>query len=182
VATFFNQYNDLLSVEALPPVVETSPLPARLVLPLLLRNGLKGETWGFEVAPIWEATSWMRLKGMYSFLRLDTRNKPTSIDLSTVGQTEGASPTNMLTLQSYLRLPGRIELDLTFRHVGELDNPAIPAYSTADARLGFSIREHLGFSIQGRNLFQPSHPEFAGNPGSVVGIRRSVYAQITFRN
>jgi hypothetical protein len=38
----------------------------------------------------------------------------------------------------------------------------------------------LEVSVTGRNLFQPWHPEYAGDPGPLVGIRRSVYAQLTW--
>ena len=99
---------------------KANPSPPHLVLPLLFRNGLKGETRGVEIAPIWDATERLRLGGSYSFLNLNTRLKPGSIDLSTVGQTEGASPAHMLTLQSFARLPKNFELDLTLRYVSAL--------------------------------------------------------------
>jgi iron complex outermembrane receptor protein len=182
VASFYNQYNDLLSVEAARTFVESNPGPPHLVLPLLLRNGLKGESRGIEIAPIWEATSRLRLRGSYSFLNLDTRRKPDSIDASTVRQTEGASPAHMLTAQSLLRLPRNFELDLTLRYVSALKFPVVHAYTTGDARLGLSLSEHVGLSIAGRNLFQPSHVEFTGDPGPLIGIRRSVYAQITYNH
>ncbi len=180
VAAFYNQYTDLLSVEASPLLVETNPGPPHLILPLLLRNGLKGETRGVEIAPIWNVTDRLRLRGSYSFLNLNTRLQPGSIDASTVGQTEGASPAHMATMQSFLRLPANFELDLTLRYVSALKNPVVDAYTTADARLGWGLSEHVGLSIAGRNLFQSSHVEFTGFPGPPVEIKRSVYAQITY--
>jgi hypothetical protein len=36
--------------------------------------------------------------------------------------------------------------------------------------------------VVGENLFQPHHPEFGHDVSSLVGIKRSVYAQITWRH
>jgi iron complex outermembrane recepter protein len=113
---------------------------------------------------------------------LNTRRRPGSIDASTVAQTEGASPAHMFTAQSFLMLPRNLELDLTLRYVSGLENPLVGEYTTGDARLGWGLSEHIGFSIVGSNLFEPSHPEFGGNPGPLIGIRRSVYAQITYNH
>ena len=49
ISTFFNRYADLLSVESRAAIVEPSPEPAHLVLPLYLRNGVKADTAGVEV-------------------------------------------------------------------------------------------------------------------------------------
>ena len=181
VATFYNQYDDLLSVENRPPFVETTPAPPHLVLPLFLRNGIKAETSGVEIAPVWEPTQRWRLQGSYSFLYLDARRKPGSDDASTVAQLEGGSPHHEVTVQSFLQLPKKFEFDLTYRYVARLWQQNVPAYSTADARLAWQISKDFEWSVVGQNLLQPQHIEFTGDPGGPVGIRRSVYGKITFR-
>jgi len=40
---------------------------------------------------------------------------------------------------------------------------------------------HVELSVTGQNLLQPHHPEFGGDPGPLVGIRRSIYAKIAWR-
>jgi iron complex outermembrane receptor protein len=181
IATFYNQYDDLLSVEANTPFVETSPAPPHLVLPLFLRNGVRGFTRGIEVSPAWDVTRWWRLKGSYSFLHLNMRDKPTSVDASTVQQLQGDSPEHKAVIQSLLSLPKNFQLDLTYRYVSSLPDQNVDAYSTGDARLGWHLGEHSDFSVIGDNLFQPHHLEYAGDPGGPVGIKRGIHGQVTWR-
>jgi len=58
----------------------------------------------------------------------------------------------------------------------------VGSYSTADTRLAWQATRQVEFSVVGENLFQPHHAEFEGDPGPLVGIKRSVYAQITWRH
>jgi hypothetical protein len=57
----------------------------------------------------------------------------------------------------------------------------VGAYSTIDVRGGWHFREYLDFSLIGENLLRPSHDEFGGDPGPLVGIKRSIYGKITWR-
>jgi iron complex outermembrane receptor protein len=182
VATYYNEYNHLLSVENFAPFVETTPAPTHLVLPIYLRNGLRGETYGFEIAPAVQLASWWQLKGSYSFLHLDVRRLPWSDDASSVAQLEGSSPTSMVKIQSYLNLPRNFEFDVTYRYSSKLPSPdlKIAAYSTANARLGWRFHKKFDLSFVGENLFQQHHAEYSGDPGGPVLIRRGAYAKITF--
>jgi iron complex outermembrane receptor protein len=58
----------------------------------------------------------------------------------------------------------------------------VGSYSTADVHLAWRATRQMEFSVVGENLIQPHHAEFGGNPGPLVGIKRSVYAQITWRH
>jgi iron complex outermembrane receptor protein len=179
---FYNQYDDLLSVENRPPTVETSPSPTHLVLPIFLRNGIRATTAGFELASLWDVRRWWRVRGSYSYMNLNAKRKPDSNDASTVAQLEGDSPRHSGVVQNYLSLPGALELSLTYRYVGALKGPdqRVNAYSTGDAVLSKRVTRNLELSIAGRNLFQPSHPEYAGEPGGLVGIRRSAYLRFAW--
>ncbi|MGH9580339.1 MAG: TonB-dependent receptor plug domain-containing protein, partial [Terriglobales bacterium] len=66
-AGFHNRYYDLLSVEPATPFLEATPAPPHLVVPIFLRNGMEGRTWGAEAGVDWQATSRWRLKGAYSY-------------------------------------------------------------------------------------------------------------------
>jgi len=46
------------------------------------------------------------------------------------------------------------------RHVGELPNPEVPAYTALDARYAWQMRRDLELSLTAQNLGDPSHPEF----------------------
>jgi iron complex outermembrane receptor protein len=182
VAVFYNSYDDLLSVEPQEFVVEAEPPPPHLLLPVLFRNRVMGSTGGFEIAPVWTAASWLRLKGAYSYLHLDFETEPGSGDQSTVAQIEGSSPGHQIVAQSLMELPRELELDFTYRFVSDLPYRMADAYHTADLRLSWSASESLVLSFVGRNLFDANHVEFTSDPGPNVGIRRSFYANVTFRN
>ncbi len=181
VATFYDNYSHLLSIEPGAPFTETSPSPAHLVVPLFIRNGVLGSTYGIEIASDWRPTSWWRLSGSYSFLHIDMGRAAWSLDSSTPASTERGSPQHQTVIQSFVELPKKIELGQTYRYVSALPSAAVPSYSTADVRMGWTPSRIFELSIAGQNLFQPHHAEINGDPGALVGIRRSVYAKITLR-
>lgn len=47
--------------------------------------------------------------------------------------------------------------------------------------LGRNFTSHFRFSGVGQNLLQPHHAEFGMEPGPLVQIERSAYAQITWQ-
>jgi iron complex outermembrane receptor protein len=181
IAAFHNSYNHLLSVEPGTPFTETSPSPSHLVLPLSFRNGLLGSTSGAEIESDWTPMRWLRLKGSYSYLHIDLKDAAGSLDASTATSTENSSPHHQVVIQSFLELPRNLELDLTYRYVSALPAQLVGQYSTGDARFGWRIGEGFELSLAGQNLLQPHHAEYGGDPGGLVGIKRSVYAKVTWR-
>ena len=110
------------------------------------------------------------------------RDKPGFTDVGNLlANYMGSSPRHVVNFQSLFNLPKHFELDTTVRYTSGLSQYSVGAYSTADVRLGWHVGESLDFSVVGQNLLQPSHVEFGGNPGPLVGIKRSVYAKITWR-
>ena len=181
ISAYYNHYDDLLSVENRPPVVETSPAPPHLILPIYLRNGIEGNTKGFEVSSVWQPVSAWRVQGSYSYLHLNVRRKPGSDDASSVMQEEGDSPAHKVVVQSSWNLR-QFEVSLDYRYVSAIPDQKVRAYSTADARLAWRIAPHIELAVTGQNLLQPQHFEYGGDPGPLVGIKRAVYGQITWRN
>jgi iron complex outermembrane receptor protein len=190
--TFFhNAYNDLYGYGPSTTLVETSPAPTHFVLQLPLANATKGDTDGIEIAPDWKPVNWWELKGSYSYLHLLVHNRAEaagSYNSLITTSDNGSSPHHEIELQSLFNLPKRIEFDTTYRFVSALPaqtsspaGPTVGAYSTGDARLGWHPIEGLEISLVGQNLFQPQHPEFGGDDGPLVGIRRSFYGKITWR-
>jgi iron complex outermembrane receptor protein len=181
IATFYNNYDHLLSIEPGAPFSETSPSPTHLVLPLFIRNGLVGTTYGIEIAPDWRPAEWWRLEGSYSFLHMDIAKSAGSLDSSTPSSNEGSSPQHQVVIQSFLELPKKFEFGQTYRYVSALPAQMVGSYSTADLRLGWLPVRSFEFSIVGQNLFQSHHAESGGDPGPLVEIRRGVYAKIIWR-
>jgi len=181
IATFYNKYDHLLSLEPGAPFSENSPPPPHLVVPFFFRNGMLGTTTGVEIAPDWTPTRWWRLRGSYSYLHIDLKARAGSLDRTTASSTEGSSPHHQVVIQSSLDLPKNLEFDQTYRYVSALPAQLVGGYGTADVRLGWHPTEHCELSFVGQNLFQPHHAEFGGDPGPLVGIKRSVYAKVTWR-
>lgn len=177
---FHNRYDDLLSVENRPIEVETTPEPAHLVLPLFLRNGILANGTGGEAAGLWDVAPWLRLRGSYSRIHLDAKRASNSNDASTVRQLEGDTPQHKALVQSSFTLPKGFNLDLAFRYVSSVPNQRVPSYATGDVHFSRRLGGNLELSIAGRNLLQPSHLEYGGTPGPLVGIRRSGYVALTW--
>ncbi len=109
-------------------------------------------------------------------------NGPGSNDPTSAAGYEGSSPRHQVTIQSLLNLPKKLEFEQTYRYVSALPAQAVKSYGTADARFGWLFIRQMDLSVVGQNLMQPHHSEFGGDPGGLVGIKRGVYAQITWRN
>jgi iron complex outermembrane recepter protein len=182
IAAFYNNYDHLSSLEPGTPFIETSPFPAHLVIPSVRGNGLLGNTSGFEIAPEWRPTHWWRLASSYSYLRMDLTKRSSSLDTTTVSSTEGSSPHHQVMLQSFTDLPGNLELNLSSRYISTLPAQLVGSYGTADAQVAWHPIHHFSFSVLGQNLVQPHHPEFGTDPGTLIGIKRTFYTNITWRS
>jgi len=182
IAAFYNNYDNLLSIEPGAPFSETSPPPPHAVVPFFFRNGLLGKTAGFEIAPDWTPRRIWRLRGSYSYLHMDLSKEASSLDASTANSTQGSSPHHQIAIQSSLDLPKKLEFDQTFRYVSSLPTQLVRAYTTADVRFSWHATRSLDVSVVGQNLFQPHHAESGGDPGPLVGIERSAYIKLTWQS
>jgi iron complex outermembrane receptor protein len=183
IATFFNHYGDLFSEDVTgAPFLETNPAPTHILLPAQFGNGLVGTTKGVEIAPEWRPVNYWRLVATYSFLQMNLQKATNSEDIGTAPIFAGSSPRHQVTLQSNLDFAKRFHFNLTSRYVSALPAIKVHAYITGDARFAWQPSQQFEFSVVGQNLFQPYHFEYAGSdPGPPIGIRRAVYAQVTWK-
>jgi iron complex outermembrane receptor protein len=181
IAVFHNSYDDIIGFGTPTVSGDLTPPPPHLTIHFPWVNGIAGSTDGFEVTPDWQPTHWWQLKASYSYLNLDLKTKPGNTNMTYVNKYEGSSPHSQVMVRSLFNLPKRFELDQTYRYVSGLPDQKVKGYETADVRLGWRPMHHLDLSVVGENLFQPQHPEF-GHDGPVVGIKRSVYAKITWNS
>lgn len=187
-AIFHNDYNRLTSLGSPTLSLESVPPPLREVATVQWANGIEGNTDGVEISPDWRATNRVEFKASYSYLNLHVKDKPGSTDTSTIQTDEGSSPRHQLVVQSNLGLPGKFEFDPAYRYVSglpgqyssSLPGQFVRAYNTMDLRVDWRPVKALDLSVVGQDLLQPSHAEFGGDPGPLVRIRRSAYAQITW--
>jgi iron complex outermembrane recepter protein len=181
IAAFRNYYNHLSSLEAGVPYFDDSGPYPHIVYPFVNGNGVKGTTTGFEIIANWKPAPWWRLQPSYAYLDMNLGTIAGSTDTVTVNSLEGSSPRHEVMVQSYLDLPHKFEFSQIYRYVSNLPAQLVGAYQTVDARVAWHPNPHLEFSVTGQNLLQAHHPEFGGDPGPPVGIRRTVFAAITWR-
>jgi iron complex outermembrane receptor protein len=167
VATFYNRYQNLRTVEPGPPPQN---------VPLILGNGVEGETYGAELAGTYQLLNWWQLRGGYTFLKKDLSVKAGSRDLNS-GSVESNDPEHQLLFQSMMDLPSNIEFGLTTRYIDELPRPVVASYWGLDARLGWKPNHVIELNIVGQNLLNNRHAEF-GAPSSRNVIERSIYGKI----
>jgi iron complex outermembrane receptor protein len=176
-SAFFNDYADLVSNEVRTPFFEVEPSPPHVVLPLIWGNGLGGHAHGMELNSDWRVTNWWRLNSNYSYLRINLKKDPGSLDSSTEGMMEGSSPRHQVSLQSSINLEPSLEFDWIFRVVSGLPSLRIPSYVTSNVRMGWRPYGNWELSVVGQNLHQPRHAEFSGG----VQIERAVYGKMTWQ-
>ena len=170
LALFYHDYDRLRSQEP------TGPDGGR---PLLLRNGLDGESYGAELTLRWQPAAWWQLNVGYTLMETELRRGSGSHD-PVNGRGEGNDPNHILVARSSIDLPGRMEFDSILRWVSELPDPAVPAYVTLDLRLGWEPRPGLEVAIVGRNLLDEFHPEARATTGTRE-LSRSVFGTLTWR-
>lgn len=169
---FYNDYDELRSAE---------PGPPPFGIPLTFGNGVRGESYGLELAAIYQVSDQWRLRGGYTFLKKDLRLEPGSHDLNNAS-VESDDPRNQLVIQSMLDLPGDLQLDSVVRYVDALPDPHVPAYLSLDLRLAWNPSAHLELSLVGQNLLDKRHAEFVPASPAARAIERSVYGQIAWRH
>lgn len=155
-ATFYNRYDDLYSVEALPGT-----------LTYQIQNGTEGHSWGAELSGTLQIVEDWRMRGGYTYFNKDLQNKPGRIyDFSALGN----DAKHQGLLHSIINLPGNFQFDVSIRYLGELHTISIPDYFTFDARLAWTFKQWGVFSIAGQNLWQEKHTEFVNQiPRSLYG-------------
>ncbi len=149
VATFFNDFDNLQSVE-----VDGSGIQ-------FYDNKVEAQAMGAELALDVDATSRWRLRSTYAWFEMDFEADANSAEAPTVDTKDGLIPEHRASLRSYLDLGADWEFDAGIYWTDEhsssfFDNPA---YWRVDARLGWNPSEHLQFSLGVQNAQTEEHPE-----------------------
>jgi iron complex outermembrane recepter protein len=163
MSVFYNDHKDLRSVE---------PAPVTF-LPLRWGNLIEGNTYGIDAWANVQVTPWWRLSPGIHYLEKDLRNSPGASELLGLEQA-GNDPKSRYTLKSSMDF-GRWSVDAMLRYVGSLPNPVNPSYTELGARVAWRASDHLELSINGFNLLDEQHAEYA--IPTAREIRRSIYAE-----
>ena len=148
VSAFFNLYDDIRTTE-----FTGNPLPIQL------RNGLHGHTYGLEAWGSGQVAPWWRLSLGLSTLWKDFALDPGRVDLA-ARDSLGHDPHYQLFARSQFDLADRLSLNAGLRWIGRIDaNPGIAAYVEADGRVAYQLTNNLELFVAGRNLLHRTHAE-----------------------
>ena len=164
LATFYNVYNDIYSLE---------PVPGTLTYQI--QNGTKGTSWGAELSGTYQVLNNWRLRGGYTYFDKKLEAKPGhTFDPSYLAN----DVQNQFMLQSMANFSS-FDFDVAARYLdyipASLATQKVPAYFTFDARLAYTYKR-VEFSVVGQNLASKRHTEFNTRP-----IPRSVYGKVALR-
>jgi iron complex outermembrane receptor protein len=165
LATFYNVYDDIYSVELLPNTATYR-----------IQNGSEAESWGVELSGVYQALPNWRIRGGYTFLDIDLRSKPGhNFEAAYLS----INPEHQFLLQSMIDLPANFELDIIGRYTDGLPQTTateeVPSYGTINARLAWHYKS-FEISLNGQNLLEKHHVEFGSQR-----IPRSVFGKIIYR-
>ncbi len=154
-SAYYNDYQDIRTLEQ---------GSARVIA-----NQMDGHVYGAELWGEVVVTEGWHLRPGYALLRENLRLRPGSTAFRGISSA-GNDARHRLLLGSVLSLGPRVEFDGILRHLSALPDPAVPAYTTLDARLGWKPRRGLEFSLVGQNLFSRRHLEFSasGPPSEIL--------------
>lgn len=166
IATFYNDYSDLRSLNSYP-----SPT-------VVLANSQRGESYGAEINGTLHAATWWQLYFGYTYFKKNLFATDDHV-LPVSKEFEGVDPENQLMFQSIMDVTEKLGIDLTGRYIDDLPTTSltshIPAYFAFDIRIAYQFN-HFEFSISGQNLAEEQHNETGASR-----IPRSAYGKIVLR-
>jgi len=180
VAGFYNVYDDLRIIAPFGSIPSPPPLPATTLYQV--ENGMKGETYGIEIATTWNPTDFWKLSAGYTFLEMQMHRTQATVTPGTAEYLEGESPQHQFQLRSYLDLPHHVQLDSAAYYVDNLPARHVENYIRWDGRLGWQPVTNFDISFVVQNILDDRHQEFG--PGFLVTpmqIERSYFVQLTWR-
>jgi iron complex outermembrane receptor protein len=168
ISTYYNVYDDLRSIE-----------PSATFFPLQFRNLLGGHVYGVEVWGDYRVTDWWRLTAGVTLQHENLRFLPASSGIGGLAWVAD-DPNHQLSLRSAVDLGSAVTWDTSFRYVGVLPHPVVPAYAEIDTKLGWKVTPKLELSVAGNNLLHPQHEEFYED-GETDEVPRSFYLAAQWR-
>jgi iron complex outermembrane receptor protein len=168
LAGFYNQYDGLRSLEF-------ADVPN---LGLEFRNGLDADSRGVELSGDFQAATWWKLRGGYTYMESDIWQKAGHTDLE-IPFGKWDDPAHQFSLQSMLDLPAGFEMNVSGYYVSSLPDPHVQPRMNYSAGLVWRHRG-LEVSLYGRDLADDHDPEFGSGPQREE-IPRSVSGKLAWR-
>lgn len=187
VAAFYNLYDDLGTVDSLPPRVAAG-VPT---LPVQFNNSAKGHAYGVELAAGWQPAEWLSLRSAYTYQLTALARTGGSTDTTTVAY-QNSTPRHQVYARASANLTPTVALDLQARYVGQLHLsaansatvtlPDINSYVALDLRLGWRATDRVLLELIGQNLNRSRHVEFADfgpTRAAAAELPRAAIARLT---
>jgi iron complex outermembrane receptor protein len=157
---FHHEYPNLRSVDLSPAL--------RPVFANTIEGHTDGvEAWGsYRVMPKWRLTGgWVEQRQRRNVIAGQR-------DLGGLALL-GTDPKRTAQLRSAWDITPRHEIDFAVRHVGELGDGVVPAYTVADARIGWRPIRGLELSLVVQNLFDRDYSEWGAAPAARALLERT---------
>lgn len=187
VAAFYNEYDKLAGVEALPLVLVNNGIdPIHILAPFNYTNSYTGEVYGAEFSANWNVRNDWSLSFNYSFIDIFLHDKVNgALRLERV---EDGTPHHQFNLRSHWDINENWSLNTTLHYVDEIDHRNVGDYVRLDANLGWKVNENLHFTLVGQNLLDDAHREFGptsevnvAEPENVTEPERAVFGRLTWK-
>ena len=163
VSSYYNIYNEMRTVEA----------STAAIFPLVVKNGMLGDTYGVEAWVDYAVTDWWRLHAGANSITEELKLAPGSRDVFGVLYA-GNDPSYQFQLRSDMDLPHGFQFEFGLRDVASLASPKVPAYAEADANIVWRVLNGMEISLTGNNLLHARHQEFINGALPPLTVPRSV--------
>lgn len=177
IATFYNDYDDIRSTVEDPFIFQGTYIEQ----PTRFNNAATMQTYGAELATVYNVADSVTIDLAYSYLNSDTDNLALIVE----------GPAHQVSLRSGFKATSTIDIDLWLRYVDRTQTVhtvstgsiyKIDGYLTGDLRLAWKPTNKLELSIIGQNLLEEQHTEFVQEKFTQpTKVPRSIYGKLTYR-
>ena len=189
IAVYYNDYDNLQTIEPSGSFFENSPAPPHEVQTLTYQNLMYGETHGLEVAANWKPTRRLTISPGYALEQLYMHTTRSSVDTATPAFVEDGTPHQSGQLRAHFEICKGLEWNASayfvdrLTHQGPTNDQVIPAYTRVDTGLTWKPTSVFSISVVGQNLQKDRHLEFEDFFGSMQSsqIKRGAYAKFTWQ-
>jgi iron complex outermembrane receptor protein len=175
---FYTNYSNLRSMQSSTPFFNLAT--GALEVSSVFSNNFKAQTYGLEVAAVWQMLDWWRWDANYSLLKTNTEGVDTENITS-------SSPQQHVSLRSSMTPWKNINLDILFRYVdsneavGFFGSTIIDEYVSLDIRLAWRPVNNLELSLVEQNLLAGQHLEYRQEAITTpTEIDRGMYGKLTW--
>ena len=174
---FYNHYDNLRVASTQSTSLSSGIIESHI----LMTNEGSLQTYGFEVATIWQMLDYWQWDANYSLLKTDFND---ALGISNIA----VSPQQRVSLRSIVSPTKDIDLDIILRYVdkniavGFFGKETIKAYISMDVRVGWRPVKGIELSLVGQNLLAQHHQEYREESFTQpTEIDRGMYGKISWR-